>query len=94
MVAEDSNYSFNPWMRQPLPGMEPDILGIEVLQAQEMIEAISEQVPPPPTAGYTPRLLGVERTQPGILDVLNVGPVGGLDDAGFQGSLRDTLGHW
>lgn len=94
MMYADSNYSFNPWMRDVLPQMQPDNDAIELLAQEEMVEALITQSPPPVPAGYTPRL-GYESHEPTIDDVLNIGATSMLrtSDMGQQGSLRNVLGN-
>lgn len=71
-----------------------------MLNPAETIVSIEMQTPVPMPAGFTPRLLGVERTQPGIVDVLNVGPVTLMrdtptrQDSGMQGTTRPSGTDW
>lgn len=71
-----------------------------MLNPAETIVTIEMQTPVPLPAGYTPRLLGVERDQPTIMDVLNAGPVTLMrdtptrQDSGMQGTMRPAGTDW
>jgi hypothetical protein len=69
--SADGRYGYRAWDRRPGDGVDPSV----VLDAAETIFEIEALNPPPLPAGYQPRLTGVERTQPGIVEVLGVGPV-------------------
>jgi hypothetical protein len=95
----DSNYSVNPWMAQaprPGDGVDPTV----ILNPEETILAVMAQAPVPLPAGYTPRLLGYERDEPGIVDVLGVNSVPLMQDtetrqdSGMQGTLRPASNAW
>lgn len=94
----DSNYSYNPWMRDILPQMRPDLGQIEMLEQEEIIEAISAQAPAPPPAGYTPRLGYPDGHSPTVDDVLAVPSTATLmtdtptrQDSGYSGSEGPRL---
>lgn len=94
----DSNYAFNPWMRDILPQMEPDNDGIALLQQEELIMALNAMIPVPPPAGLTPRFGYRDGHSPTLDDVLNVGPTALLmkdtetrQDSGTSGSEGPRL---
>ena len=91
----DSNYSFNPWMKDVLPQMQPDLEGIALTEAEEMLEVFQAQSPVPPEAPIQPRF-GAVKTYPTVDEVLGVPPVSGLRDAetGQQGYGGPALGQW
>lgn len=70
VAGSDGRYGYRAWDRRPGDDVDPSVY----LSPEEMIFEVAMQAPPPPPAGYTPRLMGVERTEPGIVDVLAVGP--------------------
>jgi hypothetical protein len=92
--SADANYSINPWMNPSRPGDAVD--PSQSLSAEELVLEVAMLAPPPPSAGYTPRLTGYPRTQPGIGEVLGVGPATLLkdNDAGVQSTLRPATGAW
>lgn len=92
----DGRYSYRAWDRRPGDGVDPSVM----LDAAEVIYEVAAQAPTPPAAGYPIRLTGIARTQPGITDVLGVGPVPLMQDtetrqdSGSPGTLRPATGHW
>jgi hypothetical protein len=75
--SADGRYGYRAWDRRPGDGVDPTVL----LNPVEVIEGVALQAPMPYPADINqPRLLGVERTQPGIFDVLGVGPVPLMQD--------------
>ena len=91
MDGADGRYGYRAWDRRPGDGVDPSVL----LSPVETIVGIAEQVPMPAPAGVGPRFLGRVRTQPGIVDVLGMGPTTGLmqdtptrQDSGMQGTMR------
>lgn len=98
MIDADSNYSFNPWMR-PEQRLGDDVDPSPVLSPVETIYGIMLQSPMPPPAGITPRL-GYPQGEPGVVDVLGVGPntlmrdTPTSQDSGQPGTLRDSLAHY
>lgn len=87
----DSNYSFNPWMRD-LPTEE----GIpENLRAEEVIAEIANQVPMPPEATIQPRF-GAMNIPMTIEEVLNINqdPLLQEKDTGQPGYGGPALGQW
>ena len=90
----DGRYGYRAWDRRPGDGVDPSVM----LDAAEVIYEVAAQAPVPPYAGYPIRLTGIARTQPGIMDVLGVGPVPLMQDtptrqdSGMQGTLRPSLG--
>ena len=76
MEQSDGRYGYRAWDRRPGDEVDPSAL----LNPAEVIVAVAAQAPPPAPARYTPRLMGVERTQPGIVEVLGVGPTYLMED--------------
>jgi hypothetical protein len=75
--SADGRYGYRAWDRRPGDGVDPSVS----LTPVETIFAIATQVPvPPPADPNQPRLLGYERSQPGITEVLGVGPVPLMQD--------------
>lgn len=97
--SADTQYSFRAWDRRPGDGVDPSPVVLNPVQTIMEIEATA---PMPPPASVPMTLLGVERTQPTIEDVLRVSPTGGLlmndtptrQDSGMQGTLRNSTGAW
>jgi hypothetical protein len=69
--SADGRYGYRAWDRRPGDGVDPSV----ALDAAQVIYEIEANNPVPLPAGYQVRLMGTERTQPGIVDVLGVGPV-------------------
>lgn len=95
--SADGRYGHRAWDRRPGDGVDPSV----VLTPDETVLGIVAQSPFPMPAPYTKRLLGMERTQPGIVDVLRVGPASPLmqdtptrQDSGMQGTSRFSAGSW
>lgn len=90
MTAADSNYSFNPWMR-PEQRLGDNVDPSPVMSPVETIYSIMLQSPIPAPAGLTPRE-GYPQGEPGIADVLGVGPTVTLRDSdmGQPGTLRNS----
>jgi hypothetical protein len=76
MEDSDGRYGYRAWDRRPGDGVDPSVY----LTPEELIYAVAETAPMPLPAGYQVRLTGTERTQPGIMDVLGVGPVPLMQD--------------
>jgi hypothetical protein len=74
--SADGRYGYRAWDRRPGDGVDPSVS----LGPVELIYSIMAQTPPPLSAAITPRLLGYERTQPGIVEVLGVGPAPLMQD--------------
>jgi hypothetical protein len=97
--SADTQYSFRAWDRRPGDGVDPSPV---VLNPVETITAVADMAPMPLPAAAPMTLLGAERTQPTIEDVLSVAPTGGLlmndtptrQDSGMQGTLRPATGAW
>lgn len=66
----DGRYGYRAWDRRPGDGVDPSV----VLTPEETVYEIANTSPFPMPAPYQPRLMGGERTQPGIVEVLQVGP--------------------
>ena len=101
MIGADSNYSINPWMRpEERLGDTDETMPPLALGPEEVISGLLSASPVPPAAGYQPRLLGAEQMEPGIVDVLNVGPAVLMrdtptsQDSGQPGTLRNSNGVW
>lgn len=99
-AGADANYSINPWMN-PTARVGDNVDPSMALDAMGVIAEIEANNPLPPAAGQPMRLLGMERTQPGIVDVLGVGPVSGLmqdtesrQDSGQPGTVRPASSPW
>lgn len=95
MQNADSNYSINPWMN-PEVRLGDNVDPSPVLVGDALVAEVVATSPPPPAAGYTPRLIGRPRAEPTINDVLGVGPVGQMreQDAGQPGTMGPSLGTW
>lgn len=91
----DSNYSFNPWMR-PEVRLGDEVDPSPMLVGDALVEEMVALNPPPPSAGYTPRLTGLPHDEPRIEDVLNVGPQMLMQDrdAGMQSTSRPAQAAW
>lgn len=91
----DSNYSFNPWMRDVDPQLDPRNRPGEVLRAEQVIEEISNTAPMPAPAGIQPRF-GAMKTAITVADVLKVPSTTNLREAdtGQQGYGGPALGAW
>lgn len=77
MEQSDGRYGHRAWDRRPGDGVDPSVL----LTPADTIMAVATVAPVPPDADpNAPRLQGVERTQPGIMDILGVGPVPLMQD--------------
>lgn len=76
MEQSDGRYGYRAWDRRPGDDVDPSVM----LNPAEVIFAVATTAPQPLPAGYVPRLMGTERTQPGIVDVLGVGPVPLMQD--------------
>lgn len=74
--SADGRYGYRAWDRRPGDGVDPSV----VLSPADTLYSLMLQAPPPPPAGYQPRLTGVPRTQPTINDVLGVGPAPLMQD--------------
>jgi hypothetical protein len=90
--SADGRYGYRAWDRRPGDGVDPSVL----LDASEVVYEVATQNPVPLPAGYQPRLLGVERTQPGIVDVLGVGPGALMQDTPTrqESGMQPTGVNW
>jgi hypothetical protein len=94
MDQADGRYGYRPWDRRPGDGVDPSVM----LTPEQVIHEAGYLTPQPPMARPGPRLTGIERTQPGIVDVLGVGPETLMQDtptrqdSGMQGTARPALG--
>lgn len=93
----DGRYGYRAWDRRPGDSVDPST----ALTPIETVYSVMGTAPTPlPADVNQPRLLGVERTQPGIVEVLGVGPVPLMQDtetrqdSGMQGTSRDSMGAW
>lgn len=99
MEAANGSYGISPWMR-PEVRLGDDVDPSPLLDGESMVAQMVALNQPAPPAGYTPRLLGYERPELGILDVLDVGPntlmqdTPTRQDSGMQGTLRPATGAW
>lgn len=98
-ASADGRYGHRAWDRpktRPGEGVDPS----PNLNPAETVFALMAQAPPPPPAQVGPRFHGMQRSQPGVVDVLSVAPTGGSlmqdtptrQDSGMQGSSRYSLG--
>lgn len=77
MDAADGRYGYRAWDRRPGDAVDPSV----ALTPEQVIVEVALTAPVPlPADVNQPRLTGVERTQPGITDVLGVGPVPLMQD--------------
>lgn len=76
MEQSDGRYGYRAWDRRPGDGVDPSV----TLNPAQLIAEVEVLNPLPTPAGYQPRLIGTERTQPGIVEVLGVGPVPLMQD--------------
>lgn len=98
VASADGWYGYRPWDHRPTdlrPGDRVDpstLLGpVEILTEFEMVNPI------PAPAMDQPRLLGVERTEPGIVDVLGMGADSGLlrgNEGGIESTMRPASGPY
>lgn len=93
----DGRYGYRAWDRRVGDGVDPSVM----LTPEDLIMAVATMAPPPRSADPNqPRLLGYERTQLQIQDVLGVGPTTLMQDtetrqdSGMQGTLRNSTGPW
>ena len=76
VAGSDGWYGYRAWDRRPGDDVDPTV----ALDPAAVISEIEVLNPTPLPAGYVPRLMGTERTQPGIVDVLGVGPTPLMQD--------------
>lgn len=90
--SADGRYGYRAWDRRAGDGVDPSVL----LDGAETTYAVMAQNPVPLPAGYQPRLLGAPRTQPGIMDVLGVGPVPLMNDTPTrqESGMQPTGTNW
>jgi hypothetical protein len=90
--SADGRYGYRAWDRRPGDGVDPSV----VLDPANLIMAVAAQAPMPLPAGYQPRLMGTERTQPGIVEVLGVGPVPLMQDTPTRqdSGMQPTGPNW
>jgi hypothetical protein len=90
--SADGRYGYRAWDVRPGDGVDPSV----ALDASEVIFEIEALNPTPLPAGYQVRLVGTERTQPGIVDVLGVGPVPLMQDTPTRqdSGMQPTGPNW
>lgn len=93
MAQADGRYSYRAWDKRPGDDVDPSV----VLDPAQLIFAVATQAPVPLDADpNAPRLQGIERTQPGIMDVLGVGPVPLMQDTPTRqdSGMQPTGTNW
>ncbi len=93
MDAADGNYSINPWNR-PQQRLGDDVDPSVFLDPAMLIYEVATTAPMVPPAGRPQIFLGYERPEPGINDVLQIGPASLMANSpdGMQGTLGPSLG--
>lgn len=100
MMNASTNYSINPWMNPNRPGDRVDPTEDVAYGPENTLMSLYAQSPVPPSAGRPVRYGSGERVQPGIVEVLNIGPFTLMRDtptrqeSGMQGTLRPATGAW